>query len=168
MGLNAEAQKAALFEVFQNINASIGATSIQNKGYSVFAAGTVYAFTNTSAALDFGTTDPTLVLPEAGTYLILGGATLERTGATVTTQTANLKLRRTNNTAGDLTGSTLTLDLPASTTLTDTLGRFQVPPALYTTTNTTDIITLFGNVSANLGAGTIDASAASIHAVRLF
>jgi len=78
-----------------------------------------------------------------------------------------LKLRRTNNTAADVANSAVAIDLPAATTLTHTYGIVQLPPVLYTTTNSNDVIALFGNVSAALGAGDITVSDASIVAVRL-
>ena len=140
-------------------------------GYNVsaYAVGTVYALTNSAAALDFGTTDPAIVIANAGTYLIYGQVNLAYTGATVVAETATIKVRRTNNTAADLS-AVVVLDLPVSTTLTHTYGIFQIPPFVYTTSATDDAVTLFGNVSAALGAGTIDATAigTSLVAVRLY
>ena len=42
-----------------------------------------------------------------------------------------------------------------------------LPPVIYVTTATDDAITVFGNVSAALGAGTIDAGACAILAERI-
>lgn len=127
---------------------------------SAYGAGTAYAFTNTAAAIDLGTTDPSITITTAGTWKITACVQLTYTGATVVAETATVKLRRTNNTAADLTSSTLTIDLPVATTLTHTYGLVMLPAVYYTTTATTDIVTIFGNVSAALGAGTIDAVAA--------
>jgi hypothetical protein len=77
-------------------------------------------------------------------------------------------MRRTNNTATDV-GTAPVIDLPASTTLTDTLGVFPLPPVEYTTANNDDALTIFGNISASMGAGSLDAVAigTSITALRI-
>jgi hypothetical protein len=136
---------------------------------STYGAGTAYALTNTAAAIDFGTTDPALVLDKAGTYLIIGQVNLAYNAATVAAETAAFKVRRTNNTAADLS-VVVPIDLPVSTALTYTYGVVQIPPFVYTTTATDDAVTLFANVSAGLGAGTIDATAVgtSLVAIRLY
>lgn len=157
-------KKEQLFEFLSALSAMFK----QNAGLSVIAAGTIYTMTNADAAVAFGTTSPSLVLPQAGTYLLLSSAQLEAAGATITTQTANIKLRRTNNTAADITGASKTIDIPVMTTLTQTLGIFQLGPVVYTTTNTDDAISVYGSLSANTGAGTITVSAAQIVAVQLF
>lgn len=135
---------------------------------SAYGAGTAYSLTGTAAAIAFGTTSPAIVIPAAGVWLVQAQVHLARNGATVTTQTATLKVRRTNNTPADV-GAAPVIDLPASTTLTDTLGIFPLPPVEYTTANTDDALTIFGNVSASLGAGTLDAVAigTSIVATRI-
>jgi len=139
-------------------------------GYTrtAYGVGTAYAFTNTAAAIDFGTTDPSITLAEAGTYVIYGQVQLAYNAATVVAETATVKVRRTNNTAADLS-SVVVIDLPVATTLTHSYGVVTIPPVVYTTTATDDVVTLFGNVSAGLGAGTIDATAVgtSIVAVRI-
>ena len=109
------------------------------------------------------------MLDKVGTYLIFGQVNLAYTGATVVAETATIKVRRTNNTAADLS-AVVVLDLPVATTLTNTYGVFQIPPFVYTTAATDDAVTLFGNVSAGLSAGTIDATAigTSLVAIRLY
>lgn len=128
------------------------------KFLSAYGAGTAYSLTNTAAAIDFGTTDPAIVIDAPGSYLIDAGVHLSRNGATVTTQTATIKVRRTNNTASDLSAAPV-IDLPASTTLTDTLGFFRIPPFVYNTSASDDAVSIFASVSAGLGAGTLDATA---------
>lgn len=142
----------------------------ENRYFQVKAAGTVATLvtTGTSTLLDFGTTDPTLVIAAKGTFLLNAQIVLDLVGTTVTTQTAAFKLRRTNNTAGDVTGATLAIDLPAMTTLTHTLGVWNLPPTIYTTTNADDSIDLMGAINASLGAGSITATGASITATRLY
>ncbi len=138
------------------------------KTVTVYGAGTAYALTNTAAAIDFGTTDPSITLDAAGTYLIMGQVNLAYNGATVAAETATVKVRRTNNTAADLS-AVVVIDLPAATTLTHTYGVVPIPPFVYTTTVADDVVKLFANVSAGLSAGTIDATAigTSLVAVRL-
>jgi len=158
-------------EVLKVYAESDGAGGIQNQGVfvnggrllttlSAYAAGTVYALTNTAAALDFGTTDPSITITSAGTWKITAAVQVTYNAATVVAETATLKLRRTNNTAADLTSSTIIIDLPVATTLTHTYGIVMLPSVYYTTVNANDVVTIFGNVSAALGAGTIDAAAA--------
>ena len=139
-------------------------------GYTrtAYGVGTAYAFTNTAAAIDFGTTDPSITLANAGTYVLYGQVHLAYNAATVVGETATVKIRRTNNTAADLS-AVVVIDLPVATTLTHSYGVVSIPPVVYTTTATDDVVTLFGNVSVALGAGTIDATAVgtSIVAVRI-
>ena len=159
----------------QSAYATMDALAYQTGGNAVgydrtaYGAGTVYSLTNSAAAIDFGTTDPAIVLDKVGTYLIFGQVNLAYTGATVVAETATIKVRRTNNTAADLS-AVVVLDLPVATTLTNTYGVFQIPPFVYTTAATDDAVTLFGNVSAGLSAGTIDATAigTSLVAIRLY
>jgi hypothetical protein len=135
---------------------------------TAYGAGTAYSLTNAAAAIDFGTTDPSIVLAQAGTYLIFAQVHLAYAGATVVAETASVKVRRTNNTAADLS-AVVVIDLPVATTLTNSYGIVTIPPFTYTTTATDDAVTLFGQVSATLGAGTIDATAigTSIVAYRI-
>lgn len=146
-------------------------TDGSDKNYSLatYAAGTAYALTATPAALDFGTTDPVVTLAKAGTYLLLARVNLKYNAATfAASRTVTLKLRRTNNTAADLTNGTLTSLTDIITTKTYTFGVFDLPRIIYTTTNTNDAITIFGDVSVIPTAGSLDAVAAEIVAVRLY
>ncbi len=134
---------------------------------SAYAAGTAYSLTNTSAALTFGTTQPAITISGAGTYLILARTDTRFNGATfAASRTITMKLRRTNNTAADITGGTDTGITGIVTTITGEADGF-IMWALYTTTNNNDIITIFGDVSVVPSAGTLDAVEASIIAIRL-
>lgn len=155
-----------------NVLTSTGLLTAGNQvGYnlSAYGVGTAYAFTNSAAAIDFGTTDPAIVLDKTGTYQICGQVHVAYAGATVAAETATVKVRRTNNTATDLS-AVVVIDLPVSTTLTHSYGTVDIPCFFYVTAATDDAITLFANVSATLGAGTINATAigTSITAVRLY
>lgn len=135
----------------------------------VYASGTAYSLTNTSTALDFGTTDPSVTLAQPGTYIIFSRANLKYTGATfAASRTVTLKLSRTNNDAADVTNATATFLTDIITTLTYTAGIIQLPPVLYTTSNDSDIITIKGDVSVVPSAGSLDVIAAEIIAIRLF
>lgn len=133
---------------------------------TAYGTGTAYAFTNTAAAINFGTTDPDITITAAGTYVLWGQALLAYTGATVVAETATVKIRRTNNTPADV-GAVVVIDLPVATTLTHSYGVVALPPVVYTTANADDALALFGNVSAALGAGSIDATAIGTSLVAL-
>lgn len=140
-----------------------------NYTVTTIAAGTAYTLTATPAALDFGTTDPAITIAKPGTYRVSGTVTLNYTGATfAASRTVTVKLRRTNNTAADLTGGTLTLATAVVTTVTATFAVIQLPTVVYTTTNTNDAITIFADVSVIPSAGTFDAVAAQVIATRLY
>lgn len=160
-------QKLDLLEILANSGLNPGNIGAFRSAYG---AGTAFQFpvTNTPAAVVFGTTSPAIVIPEAGVWLIQAQIHLVRTGMTVTNQTAQVKIRRTNNTANDV-GVVPVIDLPASTLLTDTLGVVALPPVEYTTANNDDALTIFGSVNTALGAGTLDAVAigTSITALRI-
>lgn len=135
---------------------------------TVYGAGTAYSLTATPAALDFGTTDPAIVIPAVGVWLILARVRVDYTGATfAAVRTGTLKLRRTNNTAADLTSGSFGFKTDIITTLTYTLGEFS-KAIIYTTTNTNDAITIFGDISVIPTAGSLDCVEADIIAIRLY
>lgn len=135
---------------------------------STHASGTAYALTNTSAALDFGTTDPSITITAPGSYLLFARVRVDYTGATfAAVRTGTLKLRRTNNTAADITNGSVSFKTDIITTLTYTLGDFTILAIPYTTSNSTDIITIFGDISVVPSAGSLDAVEANIVAVRI-
>jgi hypothetical protein len=134
---------------------------------SVYASGTVYTLTATSAGVDFGTTDPILTVNAIGTYSIRARVKVALNGATfAANRTLTLKLRRTNNTAADLTNSTTTWIVPIVTTITNTLAIIDLPEVLYTTANANDTIQIFADISVLPTAGSISIDEASIVAVR--
>ena len=134
---------------------------------SVVAAGTTYSLTGSMAAVDFGTTDPILTINAPGTYLIIAYAEVLYSGATfAASKTVTLKLRRTNNTAADVGGSVVTAKTDVVTTKTATLSNISWS-CVYTTTNATDIIQMFGGLENTPSAGSVDIEEASIVAIRL-
>lgn len=135
---------------------------------TVYAAGTVYTLTATSALVDFGTTDPALTISAAGTYALRARVKVALNGATfAANRTLTLKLRRTNNTAADVSNSTTTWIVPIVTTITNTLAVIDLPEVLYTTALANDSLTIFADISVLPTAGTISIDEASIVAVRL-
>lgn len=152
------------------LNALYGSdgTTRLNVTYASYLTGTAYTITNTAAAVTGGTTSPTVTLTVAGTYKIIGRFQLAYAAATVATETLTIKLRRTNNTAADLTNGSTVIDLPVATTLTYTYGQVSIEVQYAATAG--DIVTLFANVSATLGAGAIicEATGTQISAERIF
>lgn len=145
------------------------ALGIGGASLSVYAAGTAYQLTATAALLNFGTTDPTLVITSAGTWLLLARVRVDYTGATFAApRTVTMKLRRTNNTAADLADSSGQFLTDIITTLTYTAQITDLQPIIYVTTNANDSINIFGDVSVVPTAGSIDAVEASIVAIKLF
>ena len=133
---------------------------------SVYAAGTVYTFTASDALLDFGTTDPSITISVAGTYLISANAGLKFNAATyAAANTATVKLRRTNNTPADLSNGSRALTLPVLTTYTGG-DVVTLPPIVYTAA-AGDVISLFGILSAAPSVGSITAESAEIVIMRI-
>lgn len=140
-----------------------------NHVFTSYAAGTAYQLTNGAAQIAFGTTSPAITITKAGTYLMLARAKVDYNAATfVAARTATLKLRRTNNTAADVAGSTTTFTTQIITALSFTADSVVLPPVLYTTANADDVIQMHGLINAVPSAGSIDVSAAEIVAVRLY
>lgn len=136
---------------------------------SVQASGTAYTITNAQAALDFGTTDPTVTINSPGTWLVFARVNLKYAAATfAAVRTATINLYRTNNTAGNITGAQAIFLTNIITTLTYTAGVVLLPPTLYTTTNNNDILTLYAGLDTAPTAGSFDAVAADIIAIKLY
>lgn len=178
--VHAEANKEISFTVDETEVAKIDADSITaplylfpdatriNHSVLANAAGTAYSLTATSAALDFGTTDPAITINRQGRYILFPRVNLKYNAATFSAaRDVTLKLRRTNNTPADLSNSSTVIVTDIITTLTYTLGVIILPPVVYNTSNTDDIITIFGDVSVLPDAGSLDAVQASILALRI-
>ncbi len=104
----------------------------------------------------------------AGTYLLFAVVRVDYNGATfAATRNLTLKIRRTNNTAADVTSSSTTYATAVVTTLSDTMDIITLPPVIYTTANTDDALTIFGALNTVPSAGTLDAVEASLVAIRL-
>ncbi len=140
---------------------------VANTVFETVAAGTAYTLTGTPAAVDFGTTDPAIVITTAGTYLVKYRLLVKLSAATfAAAKIVTAKLRRTNNTPADVANSSKTLTVGIITTLTQTLGEI-TGETVYTTANADDAIALFASLETLPGAGTVDITEASILAVRV-
>jgi hypothetical protein len=128
--------------------------------------GTVYTLTTTPAKVDFGTTDPEILINIAGGHAITGFAMINFNGATyAANQTITLALRRTSAPAGDLVSTTLTMPIVTTETRTWMAVSFPVTPwnaAL------NDTIEIFASVSALPSAGSVQIVEAQIYDVRQF
>lgn len=161
-------QRAAMIAdiVQQGVNAMVAGFT-KNNAQVVIGAGTAYTLTTSAAAIVLGTTSPSLTFSNAGTYLLSSDIDLNAVGATLTTQTATIKLTRTNNTPADLTGATQTIKLPTLTTATQAIGRFS-PGTIVYTASANDTVVMEAVLSGTTGAGTVTASGGRIIAVQLY
>ncbi len=145
------------------------ALGVGGANLSAYAAGTAYVLTATPALLDFGTTDPSIVITSPGVWLLMGRARIDFNGKTTAVErTITIKLRRTNNTAADLAAATGSFITDVVTTESYTAGIIDLPPVVYTTTNSDDIIQVWGSANDISGAGTFDATQASLVAIKLY
>jgi hypothetical protein len=143
-----------------------GAPGPQVGTTEIHAAGTAYSLTATPALLTFGTTSPSLVLAQAGTYILFARVRYDTSAGTVTNQTVTTKLHCANNTVADVANTTTTLELPPQTTASYTAGIVTTPPTAYVA-SAGDNIQLWGSLSGALGAGNLNAVEADIMAIQI-
>lgn len=135
---------------------------------STYSASGTYAFTTTSATIAIGTSSSTITLPNPGTYRINALANMRYTGATfAANQFVTLNLYRQNNTPGVIPNSQTQEETGVVTTITNQFGQFNLPDIIYTTTNSNDVISLQGSITATPAAGNFQATEANILAVRI-
>jgi hypothetical protein len=139
---------------------------------SVYAVGTAYTLTGTSQKVDFtggGAVDPSVTIPTAGTYAIFTNVRLGYNNlVSVGSQTATIKLRRTNNTASDLSNAITNFITPlvGLVPVTNTAGDADVPTIIYTTSTSGDVVEMWGSVTGGISG--VQVQEASITAVRLY
>lgn len=120
----------------------------------VVAAGTPYTITATSAAVVLSTTSPIVTLAASGSYIVRAFANLQYASATfAASRTVTVKLRRTNNTAADLTNGSAVLATGIVTSVTSTFELVELEATTYTGT-TGDVLTIFADVSVVPTGGT--------------
>jgi parallel beta-helix repeat protein len=126
--------------------------------FTSVGTGTAYTVTATAAAVDMGTTDPLCTIAYGAKYKLKAKFTLSfNTAAFDGNRTITMKLRRTNNTAADIAGSTRTL--ATGTRTLEGFVEFVTPEVIYSTVNSTanstaDTIAPYIDVSALPATGT--------------
>ncbi len=134
--------------------------------FDVYASGTAYTLTATPSLADFGTTDPTLTLGEAGRYLIMSRARFDANAATfAASRTITTYLYNVNN-AATISNSTQAVLTPVITTSTETMPPYGTT-VIYTAAADNEIIQLWTSVSVIPSAGTLTCAAAEIVAIKL-
>ena len=110
----------------------------------------------------------TLAASAGKTYLLFARCRLDYVGATfAANRTVTFKIRRTNNTAGDVTNGITTFQTAVITTLSYTAGNLVVVAIPYTTAGTSDIIQPFVSIDVLPSAGSIQVIEGNITAVEL-
>lgn len=141
---------------------TFGASVLEGTSFSVYSAGEFISMGGGSYALvDFVTTDPAITITRPGTYLLLAAAMIVDDGG-LGGGFVGFRLRRTNNTAANISNTTASINIPQSIDPTD--YRVVLPPVIYTTANNDDIIQLWGNDFNSVG---FLASTCSIVAIQL-
>lgn len=132
-----------------------------------YGSGDNYVITDSPAEVDRGTNDSAIVLDTAGSFRIDGQVVLFYNGTTfLTSQDITIKLRRTNNTAGDLPHSDIILGSFALSAFTGSISVY-IPSIIYTTLNIGDRIAIFVDVDTEPTAGTLEVSADSLIATAI-
>lgn len=135
---------------------------------SVYASGTPYSLTATPAKINFGTTDPALIITSPGTWKLEARVRIDANGKTTAAgRTLTILLRRTNNGAADIPNTTGEILTEIITTLTQTLVVMNLPLVAYVTLNADDQIEMWGSADNTAGVGTFDVVEASIFATKI-
>lgn len=135
---------------------------------AAYGSGTPYSLTLTPAKIDFGTDDPVITLPAAGTYLIMATVRIDYANLSTSTEVAcDFNVRRTNNSASNLANAETRFIVPDISSATQTGGYAVIQSAIYTTGNNDDVLEIWGANGAGISSGTVDIGEASIVAIRL-
>lgn len=152
-----------------NIPNYSSSTNVGTDSRAGYGTGTPYSLTTSSTKITMGTTNPTVTLPSAGTYMIMSNLKLDYAGlTTVLASTSSFKLRRVNNTASDVPNATTTFTSTIATLLTGPAGDADMQGVLYTTNTSGDVIEMWGNRGANITVGNLNVSEAWIVAIRIY
>jgi hypothetical protein len=152
-----------------NIEKRVSGSYVSDVGtYWGNSGGSYYTLTATLALLAFGTTSPTITIDRPGTYLISVFAQIAPNGSAVWAApfAAEFGIKRTNNGPAYLSFQTYNYAAGTFAGAPFLYGEITYS-AIYTTTAATDVIELWGHVSALPAGGTMEAVAASIIAIRL-
>jgi len=135
-----------------------------------YGSGTAHTVTGAAfATVTFGTSGAQQVtLTTAGTWLITARARCDYVGATfAAVRTVSLKVRRTNNTAGDVTHVATAWRTQIITTLTFTALDAVLASAQYVTANVDDVLALQVAIDTDPTAGSLQIVEAEIVATYL-
>jgi hypothetical protein len=122
----------------------------------------------TNSAAQVGSQSVTLAGAANVNYLLFLRVLLNTVAATFSAnRTVTVKLRRTNNTAADVTAGASTFQTPLMTTITESLGEVTVIAIPYTTVGVSDDIAPFVSIDTVPSAGSIQVAECSITALRL-
>ena len=144
------------------------ATAPAKASYSAYGTGTNAPINNTTGLLTFGTTSPTITITAAGTYFVTAGLSQYFNNANFSTpRTATYKVRRSNNTATDLTETLVTNLLSTGGAMTMDAGGWSLPGAIYTTSNTNDVLEVWATLDGNPASGNFEAKKGWIVAIKL-
>lgn len=140
-------------------------TSYKSDFQNGVCSGTAYTLTTNLSSVVCGTDSPTVILPAAGTYLILFSARIDNISATyVASRTVSVFLSRTNNGGGDLNEMFVLTGVQTTSTATSgTITGFSV----FTTLNNDDALTLRANIDTLASAGSTAIPYAKISTIRL-
>lgn len=153
-----------------------GTKSIHNRYVTTYGNGTSYTYTTTQALVNYGTTPLSVVIPSAGTWKLEWRAYTNFSGATyAAVRSLRHDFRRTNNTPAFLTDPVSGLacrfdwDMPIVTTVTRSIEN-STGSCIYVTSNSDDIIQIWGLVNVLPSAGSVISVAVGsyLQAVRLF
>jgi hypothetical protein len=170
-------------------DAGVGSTIATGAGVSVgglegasgsagtAVTGTISVSTGLTQALDttantqVGTTTLTLAASSGKNYMLFARLRVDYAGATIaaTAPTITFKLRRTNNTAADVTNATAAMLTEVVTTFDGTAAELTIIGIPYTTQGASDIIQPMASVDSltNVSAGAINCITCSLSAMEL-
>lgn len=152
----------------QFVGNGTGLTNMLNS-YFIQAGGTVATLPDSAAILNFGTTDPSLIITNAGTYMIQAGATLQYNAwePDINPSTVTIKMRRTSGSPDDIVGGNVSFDLATTgTAYTGPLSVVTTALVIYTSAGS-ETIQLWGDRGGDPTAGSIEARSAWITAVKI-
>lgn len=136
---------------------------------STYATSGVYNFTTATATIAVGTSSSTITLTSSGTYLLTGNVNLRYNGSTfIANQFVTLNFYRQNNTPSVIANTQDQEETAIITTITNQFIKVGMNSVQYTTTNTNDVLSLQGSITATPSAGNFQATGAAIIAQRLF
>lgn len=122
---------------------------------------------DTSVLLNLGTVQPSIVLVDAGTYLLFARGKFNGAsgGATTTTQILKMLIQCINNTVGPVANTTKTFNFIPGTTIVGTLAELSILAVPYVAT-AGDNLQLFGSINAAV-TNTVECTEADIIAIKI-